>query len=68
MSKMVTLALALLLIGAITVGMYAYTQATNLDKWGDFKPLIQYSPEIFVFAAGVGGVLVYAFVRTGRRH
>lgn len=68
MSKVITLALAVLLIGTIAVGMYAYTQSTNLDKWGDFKPLMELSPILFVAAAGVGGVLVYAFVRTGRRH
>jgi hypothetical protein len=68
MSKVITLGLAVLLIGAIAVGMYEYTQTANLDKWGTFKPLMQYSPEIFVAAAGVGGTLVYAFVRSsGRR-
>jgi hypothetical protein len=67
MSKVITLALATLLIGSITVGMYDYTQSTNLDKWGTFKPLVELSPILFVAAAGVGGVLVFAFVRTGRR-
>lgn len=69
MSKVIVLGLAVLLIGAVAVGMYGYTQTTNLDKWGTFKPLMQYAPAIFVAAAGVGGVLVYAFVRSGgRRH
>ncbi len=67
MHKVVILAMALLFIGAIAVGMYEYNQTANLDKWGTFKPLVQYSPEIFVAAAGVGGVLVFAFVRSGRR-
>ena len=67
MSNVITLALATLLIGTITVGMYAYTQSANLDKWGTYKPLIELSPILFVAAAGVGGVLVFAFVRSGRR-
>ena len=67
MSKVIMLALALLLIGFIAVGMYAYNQTANLDKWGDFKPLMELSPVLFVAAAGVGGVVVFAFVRSGRR-
>lgn len=67
MSKVITLGVAVLFIGLIGVGMYEYTQSANLEKWGTFQPLIQYSPAIFVAAAGVGGVLVFAFVRGGRR-
>ena len=63
MSKVVTLALAVLLIGLIGVGMYQYVQSANLDKWGDWEPLIRMAPILFVAAGGVGGVLVYAFVR-----
>lgn len=66
MSKIVTLLMAVLLIGFVVVGMYAYTQTANLDKWGDYQPLIELSPILAAAALGAGGVLVYAFVRRGR--
>jgi uncharacterized membrane protein len=63
MVKVVTLVVAALLIGFIAVGMYAYTQTANLDKWGTYKPLMELAPGLFIAACGVGGILVYAFIR-----
>lgn len=63
MSRTVTLAMAALLIGAVVVGMYAYIETANLDKWGDYEYLIQLAPVLAAVALGAGGVLVFAFVR-----
>lgn len=62
---MVTLGMAVLLIGFVVVGMYAYTQTANLDKWGDYQPLVELSP-MLAAVVGAAGVLLYAFVRRGR--
>ena len=63
--KGIELLVAMLLIGFITVGMYAYTTTANLDKWGQFEPLMGSAPLLFAVVS-TGGFLVYAFVRRGR--
>jgi hypothetical protein len=65
MRKVLTLAMATLLIGFVVVGMFAYVETTNLEKWGTFSPLVELSP-MLAAAVGVGGIVVYAFVRRGR--
>jgi hypothetical protein len=67
MRTVVILSMAVLLIGFVVVGMYEYTQATNLDKWGTFEPLMTLSPILAAAALGVGGTLIFAFARGRRR-